>query len=193
MADNGVELYRYQAGDVILITALAGGNSLRDAAAMAAISERTASRRLSNPAFREEVLRVQSDLMKMATSMLGQCAVEAVTKLRQLMEGAKSESVQLRAARSLLDFRNKAIDTGELMSDAQGMEFLRDIASTAQTAIADQLRMAGVSNDVIKACVNRIGHALRDEHNRREEQKMAIGPKSRDIKKAVLRLADRRR
>jgi hypothetical protein len=111
MADNGVEIYNYQTNDIMLITALAVGKSLGQAARIAGVSLRTASRRMSDPAFCAELRRVQSETVSQATVELGQAATEAVKKLKKLLQ-SKSENIQLGAARAVVSLYLKAEDTG---------------------------------------------------------------------------------
>lgn len=94
--------YVYHRGDSLLIPALASGQSVKDAAESAGIGERTATRRLSDPAFRKEIQRVQTSILERAISSVSGVADEAVKTLRELLK-AKGENVRLGAARALLD------------------------------------------------------------------------------------------
>src|ERR1044072_1677689 len=65
MAENGVQksAYTYQKGDALLIPALASGETVQGAAKIAGVGERTATRRLTDPAFRAEVQHVQREMV----------------------------------------------------------------------------------------------------------------------------------
>jgi hypothetical protein len=81
---------------------LAGGASVREAAALAGISERTAHRRWSDPQFRQKVNEAWSEIVRQAVGKLGDASTHAAAVLRELLN-ADSESVRLSAARSILD------------------------------------------------------------------------------------------
>jgi len=103
MADIGSQNgYVYHRGDSLLIPALASGKGVREAAECAGIGERTATRRLSDPAFREEIQRVQTEILERAISSVSGAADDAVKTLRELLK-ANGENVRLGAARALLD------------------------------------------------------------------------------------------
>jgi transposase len=91
-----------QKGEALLITSLAAGDSIREAAAKAGVSERTAHRRMKDPAFRQRVNETWSDLVREAVGRLGDAAAHAANVLRELLN-ADSETVRLSAARSILD------------------------------------------------------------------------------------------
>jgi hypothetical protein len=121
MVDNGVEIYSYQKGDGMLIPALGSGKSLREAAKKAGMGERTASRRLSDPAFCAELRRVQFQMVSQAALRLGEAATEAVMTLKKLLK-SKSETVRLSAARTILSLQLRATDTltgGQLSEEEQ--------------------------------------------------------------------------
>ena len=88
--------------DAALIAALAGGNTVEDAATTAGIGVATAYRRLKEPAFRQRVDDARAELIAAAAAKLGAASTRAVTTLEGLLS-AESEAVQLGAARSILD------------------------------------------------------------------------------------------
>ena len=87
--------------DKSLVVALASGLTVRDAARQANIGERTAHRRLEDPAFQQLVERARDERFKRALGMLADGASEAVEKLRDLLEDGPP-NVPLKAAQSLL-------------------------------------------------------------------------------------------
>ena len=97
MAQNG-----RQKGEALLIASLAAGESLRDAAHIAGVSERTAHRRWSDSGFRQKVNEAWSEIVRQAVGKLGDASTHAAAVLRELLN-ADSETVRLSAARSILD------------------------------------------------------------------------------------------
>ena len=108
MAENG-----RRKGDAVLLLALAGGQTVRDAARAAAIGERTASRRLADPDFRQRVGQLRADMVERALGKMADGMAAAADTLRQLLK-AESESVRLGAARSLLELGVKLRESVEL-------------------------------------------------------------------------------
>ncbi len=109
MAQNGP----YKRCDGTLIAALATGCTIREAAARASLGERTVKRRLADPAFKRAVDTEKAAMIARATAQLADAATEAVQTLRRLLL-AESESVQLGAARSILEFGTKLREGEEL-------------------------------------------------------------------------------
>lgn len=88
-------------GEIEVLTALAAGRSVTDAAEAGGVSRRTVSRWLGEPDFRGEVNRLRGELLSQTVNALANGAVEAVTTLRaSLVDG--SEAVKVRAAGMLL-------------------------------------------------------------------------------------------
>jgi hypothetical protein len=85
-----------------LLTALAAGSPVGQAAKAAGLSPRTVYRRLAEPGFRSRLATARDELASEALSELAGCASEAVATLRRLLL-ANNEHVQLGAARTLLD------------------------------------------------------------------------------------------
>jgi hypothetical protein len=116
MAENG-----RRKGDAVLLLALAGGQTVRDAARAAGIGERTASRRLVDPDFRQRVGELRADMVQQALGKMADGMAEAADTLRQLLH-AKSESVRLGAARSLLELGVKLRESVELETRIAALE-----------------------------------------------------------------------
>jgi HEAT repeat protein len=108
MAENG-----RRKGDSTLLLALAGGQTVRDAARSAGIGERTATRRAADPAFCRRVAELRSGMVARAAGQLADGMAQAVATLRELLT-AESESVRLAAARSILEIGPKLRETVEL-------------------------------------------------------------------------------
>lgn len=133
MAENGVQktAFAYQKGDAVLIPALASGMSVKEAAALSSLSERTVTRRLSDSSFRAEVQRVQIELADKVIGALSDGAVEGAKKLKELLS-AQSENVQLGAARALVDFGLKLREQAELERLKEEVEALKILSQAGQ-------------------------------------------------------------
>jgi hypothetical protein len=108
MARNG-----NRKGEAALLTALAAGSTITDAAEEAGISERTAHRRLADPEFRRGVQAARAEMIQRALGKLAGNAADAVDTLGALLS-ARSESAQLGAARIILELGNKLRESVEL-------------------------------------------------------------------------------
>jgi hypothetical protein len=104
------------AADAALALAFAAGKTLAEAAQAAGISERTASRRRADPDFAARVGDLRTEMVRRAVGKLADGMAEAAEVLRGLL-GARSESVRLAAARTIL----------ELGSSLRQMEDLDDL------------------------------------------------------------------
>lgn len=88
--------------DEMLMAALAAGKTVRDAAAEAGVSDRTVFRRLEQVDFRQRVADMRARMVEAAAGRLADAAGAACARLKSLLE-AESESVQLGAARTILE------------------------------------------------------------------------------------------
>lgn len=93
--------------------ALAGGQTVRDAARLAGIGERTATRRVADPVFRRRVAELRSEMASRAAGQLADGMARAAATLCELL-AAGSESIGLAAARSILEFSHRLRETVEL-------------------------------------------------------------------------------
>jgi hypothetical protein len=116
MADNG-----RKKGDSALLTALAAGATVREAAERAGLSERTTYRRLEDAEFRRRVTEARAAMVERAVGRLADGLTDAAAKLRQLL-AARSEAIQLAAARSLLELGVKLREAVELEQRLAGLE-----------------------------------------------------------------------
>jgi hypothetical protein len=99
--------------DAVLIAALAGGKTIRAAAETADVSERTVYRRLESAAFRSGISTVRAQMLSEAVGLLTSAASGAVATLMRLLT-AESPSVQLGAARSILELGTRLREGEEL-------------------------------------------------------------------------------
>jgi transposase len=100
-------------GDLVLMTALASGASIKDAAKMAGIGERTAHRRLSEPEFQQRIAELRMQLLSEAVGRLTDATTEAAETMRSLLQ-SKSGSVRLSAARAIMEYAPKLREAVEL-------------------------------------------------------------------------------
>src|SRR5262249_23194210 len=116
MADNG----RRKREDALAV-ALAAGQTLRDAATAAGISDRTATRRWADPAFRRRVAELRAAAVERATGKMADSVAEAADALRALL-AAESESVRLGACRAVLELAVKLREAVELEERVAALE-----------------------------------------------------------------------
>jgi hypothetical protein len=105
--------------DEALALAVASGQTLRDAAPAAGVSERTAARRMADPDFRFRVADLRGEMVRRSLGRMADGMSEAADVLRKLL-AAESESVRLGAARSMLELGLKlreAVDLAEQVTE----------------------------------------------------------------------------
>jgi hypothetical protein len=107
--------------DDLLATALAVGGTVEGAAHHAGVSERTAFRRLQDPAFRERIAGARRRMFEQAAARLTARSTSAADALGDLL-GADSESVRLGAARSILELGAKLREAVELEARVAELE-----------------------------------------------------------------------
>lgn len=87
----------------LLQASLAGGSTFTQAAELAGVSKSTVQRRMSDPGFRAAVHAERDELVSSLRGRLLLGADRAAELLARLAETAKSEQVQLGAARTILE------------------------------------------------------------------------------------------
>jgi hypothetical protein len=107
--------------DEALALALAAGQTVRAAAEVAGISERTATRRRANPGFRQREAELRAGMVQRALGKLADGMAEAADRLRELLR-AESESVCLGAARALVELGVKLRESVELEQRVAALE-----------------------------------------------------------------------
>ncbi len=107
--------------DEALALAVAAGQTLRDAAAAASVSERTAARRWADPDFRRRVNALRGDMVQRSLGHMADGMAEAAGVLRALLS-AESESVRLGAARSMLEYGVKLRETVDFNERLRALE-----------------------------------------------------------------------
>lgn len=110
MAEIGVQQPDEFAGDEVLLLHLAAGKSVRTAARLANVSERTAFRRLEDVAFKARIQEIRASMMGRASGKLASGAVSAAAALIRLLR-SQNEAIVCQSARALLDLNNKLRDS----------------------------------------------------------------------------------
>jgi hypothetical protein len=93
---------QHRRGDEQLLGALAAGHAVEEAARAAGISQRTAYRRLADPAFQRRLAGARDNLVTEALGELVASAAAAVGTLRTLLD-ARDDRIKLGAAKTLLE------------------------------------------------------------------------------------------
>jgi HEAT repeat protein len=107
--------------DSVLVTALAAGATVEAAAKTAGVSERTAYRRLDDPAFRQGVINARAEMVSRAVARLSATSTLAADTLRKLLD-ARSETVRLGAARAILELGSKLRESEDLAERVRALE-----------------------------------------------------------------------
>jgi len=110
-------------GEVKLLVALAGGATVRKAAAAAGIGERTAYRHLENPEFRRRVLRARGEMIDSAVGRLARASTKAAGTLQKLLD-SQDEKTKLAAARWVLQLWRDLRDSTEVVERIERLESL---------------------------------------------------------------------
>ena len=118
MSDNVGRKKGYEA----LALALAAGQTLRDAAAAAGVTEMTAYRRWREPAFRQRVSELRAEMIGRAVGKLADNMSESADVLRQLLAEDVKATVRLGAARANLELGVKLHEATELEERLAALE-----------------------------------------------------------------------
>jgi hypothetical protein len=101
--------------DQTLLTALACGATVENAARKAGIGERTAYRRLENAAFRAQLNQMRADMVQRTAGMLTGAGMGSVKTLVELQQDATAPAAVRRgAARDVLELGVKYRDNADL-------------------------------------------------------------------------------
>jgi hypothetical protein len=109
-------------GEESLVLALACGATLEQAAQSAGLSVRTAHRRLAEPAFRQRLEALRSEMMQRTGAMLLAAGMEAVKTLLTLQSTTTPAAVRLGAARAVLEFSMRLRESNELAQRIAALE-----------------------------------------------------------------------
>jgi len=97
--------------DVAFIIALAGGETVRAAAATAGISERTAYRRMATPAFRKELALMRAVAFDEAAAQLARASVKAARVVVALLDNPDPK-IRLQAAKQATSMATEVGEAG---------------------------------------------------------------------------------
>ncbi len=117
---------RHSADDA-LAAELAAGRTLRDAAAAAGMSERTAHRRLQDREFVARVAALRGVMVRAAAGRLADGMTQAADVLRALLASA-DEHVRHKAAVKLIELGVKVAELAELEQRVADLEAAADAA-----------------------------------------------------------------
>jgi soluble lytic murein transglycosylase-like protein len=107
----------------LLAVALAGGDTVADAARTAGMSATTAYRRAADPEFRRRVEAIRREIVDQALGKLTANATQAADAFTALL-GSENEQIKLAAARCILDYRSRLKADGELQERVEHLETL---------------------------------------------------------------------
>src|SRR5262249_18111499 len=108
--------------DQAFLQALACGAPVENAARKAGISERTAYRRLGDPAFVQQLHQLRADLVQRTAGMLSGAGLAAVKTLVDLQDVAMPAAVRRGAARDVLELAIKYRETADLEQRGAALE-----------------------------------------------------------------------
>src|SRR5262249_28779895 len=98
----------------ILITALAKGATVAQAAAQAGVSERTVYRRLADKEFQDQIEALQEEMLQRAVAMLTAAAQEGIRSLVDLQNESTPPAVRRSAVRDILEMGMRLRQAAEL-------------------------------------------------------------------------------
>ena len=109
--------------DERLAVELASGKTVRDAASVAGVAERTAHRRLNDPEFRARVTSLRDEMVSRAAGRLADGMAAAADVLREQLAGT-DEGIRHKAAVKLIELGLKVTELAELESRVSELEAL---------------------------------------------------------------------
>jgi lambda repressor-like predicted transcriptional regulator len=98
---------RRRRGDTIVQAALAGGDTIAQAASKAQLSERTVYRRLKEPTFKRCIEDLRAEMVQRAAALLIAAALLATKTLIDLQNPSVPASVRRRASRDIIELGRK--------------------------------------------------------------------------------------
>jgi hypothetical protein len=109
-----------------LLAILAAGTSASEAARRTGISRRTICRRLKDPAFQAELLRLRRRMLDRCIGAVTKSSIQAARTLAQLLDPGVGENTRLGAARALLERAFHLRETFELEQRIAALEAKRE-------------------------------------------------------------------
>src|SRR5262245_8203594 len=108
--------------ETVLLTALAKGASVAQAARQAGVSERTAYRRRQQPEFQERIDAIQNDMLQRVATLLTKAAEQGIHALVSLQAQSTPPSVRRAAARDILEIGMRLREAAELEKRLSALE-----------------------------------------------------------------------
>src|SRR5262245_18970597 len=108
--------------DEVLLSALACGATIATAADKAGISERTAYRRLQEPAFQQRLREVRAEIVQRTAGALTAASLAAVHTLIDLQSQETPSATRLGAARAIIELSTKLRESVELTERIAALE-----------------------------------------------------------------------
>lgn len=121
--------------DDLLVTALARGASVEEAAGTSRLSARTVYRRLQEKNFRARVSKMRNRICDQTVGQLSAASIQAATTLVELLDSG-SDSIRLAAARTILEQSTKLRETCELVARVGELEEMLENESEKPYKIA---------------------------------------------------------
>jgi hypothetical protein len=119
--------------DERLLQSLAYGSTVKQAAAAAGVSERTAYRRLDDPEFVAKLDAIKADFMERAVRMLSATSIESIKTLVSLQSQSVPERIRLGAAKAALSLGIRIREEQELSRRLEGVEqMLKSLTAEAE-------------------------------------------------------------
>jgi hypothetical protein len=108
--------------DEALLTALACGATVDNAARSAHVSTRTAHRRLADPAFQQRLQNLKADMVQRTVGMLTAAGMESAKTLITLQDHSNPGAVRLGASRTVLELGMKLREAADLGARIAALE-----------------------------------------------------------------------
>jgi len=105
-----------------LLTVLACGATVANAARQCGVSERTVYRRLADPEFKRRLQDARADIMRRTLDLLSAGALESAKTLLTLQKDLVAAPVRLGAARTVLELGLKFREQADLEQRLQALE-----------------------------------------------------------------------
>ena len=136
--------------------ALAGGATVKAAAELAGMGERTAYRRRADPDFRRRVDEFRAESVDRAIGHLSAAAADAAVTLRNTLNKADSPALQLRAAEAILD--RLGLGAGDCPRCRRRGEAEADEEAVAEERVASKQKVEDLPYfDVVEAANEAVG------------------------------------
>ncbi len=124
--------------DAPLLAALAGGSTMRGAAEIVGLSDRTVRRRMNDPDFQRRLEEARAAVVERTVGHLAEAAAEAASALRKLVRDSPDQRARVRAALDLIDLAGRTRAGHQLQKEVA--ELRRQVEELQRSA--GRLRLA---------------------------------------------------